>query len=96
MLTCAAETKLNPLRDKCWTQLNFLDMCTEGALKHLRQVKNSYEVKRASQLTPSGEEYGWMSEINSIVADNPQKIRGSRCDRLIFEEAGSNRQLITS
>ena len=37
-----------------------------------------------------------MSEINSIVADNPNKIRGHRVDRLVYEEAGSNKQLIKS
>lgn len=71
-------------------------MCTEGALKHLRQVKNNYEVKRASQLTPAGEEYGWKSEIRSVVADDPQKIRGDRTDRLMYEESGSNKNLIKS
>jgi hypothetical protein len=31
-----------------------------------------------------------MSEIHTIVADKPGKIRGDRTDRLIYEEAGSN------
>ena len=35
-----------------------------------------------------------MSEINTIVADNPNKIRGTRLDRVIFEEAGSASQLV--
>ena len=34
-----------------------------------------------------------MSEINSIVADNPNKVRGTRVDRLIYEEAGSSKNL---
>ena len=34
-------------------------------------------------------ESGWMSQINGIVADTPDKIRGERCELLIFEEAGS-------
>lgn len=34
-----------------------------------------------------------MSEINTIVADNPNKVRGTRVDRLIFEEAGSSKNL---
>lgn len=36
------------------------------------------------------------SEIEGVVADNPRKVRGERCERLIFEEAGSNPQLIKS
>lgn len=35
-----------------------------------------------------------MSQINTIVADNPNKIRGHRVDRLVYEEAGSSKQLI--
>ena len=58
LLTCEAETKLDPLRDKCWFQLNFLDMKTNGGFKHIRQVKNNYTTKRASQLTKANEEYG--------------------------------------
>lgn len=37
-----------------------------------------------------------MSEIEGIVADNPRKVRGDRTERLIYEEAGSNTNLITS
>lgn len=35
-----------------------------------------------------------MSEIEGIVADDPNKIRGDRVERLIYEEAGSQKQLI--
>jgi len=38
-------------------------------------------------------ETGWMSEIIGIVADKPNKIRGYRTDLLVFEEAGSWRNL---
>lgn len=31
-----------------------------------------------------------MAEIEGIPADNPRKVRGARCDRLMFEEFGSN------
>ena len=44
----------------------------------------------------SGDEFGPMSEIEGIIADNPTKVRGDRTERLIFEEAGSNKNLITS
>lgn len=37
-----------------------------------------------------------MSEIDSVVADSADKIRGDRVDRLIYEEAGSNKLLAKS
>ena len=37
-----------------------------------------------------------MSEINSVVADAADKIRVDRLDRLIYEEAGSNKNLTAS
>ncbi len=93
LLTCEAEDKLQPLRDKCWLQLDWLNMNTCGGLRHVRQKVNNNETKRASKVTRDGQEFGWLSEINSIVADNPNKIRGHRVDRLVYEEAGSSKQL---
>lgn len=94
LLTCEAEDKLQPLRDKCWLQLDWLNMNTSGGLRHVRQKVNNNSTKRASKVTKDGQEFGWMSEINSVVADNPNKIRGTRVDRLVYEEAGSSKQLI--
>ena len=37
-----------------------------------------------------------MSQITSVVADTADKIRGDRVDRLIYEEAGSNKVLTDS
>lgn len=96
LLTCEADDKLQPLRDKCWLQLDWLNMNTSGGLRHVRQKVNNNETKRASKVTRDNQEFGWMSEINSIVSDNPNKIRGHRVDRLVYEEAGSNKQLIKS
>lgn len=76
LLTCEADTKLAPLKAKCWKQLNWLDRNTQDGFKHLRQKFNSDDKKRASQVTKDGIEFGWMSEIDSVVADDPQKIRG--------------------
>lgn len=94
LLTCEAEDKLQPLRDKCWLQLDWLNMNTSGGLRHVRQKMNNNETKRASKVTRDGLEFGWMSEIRSVVADNPNKIRGDRTDRLVYEEAGSSKQLV--
>lgn len=65
-------------------------------MRHLRQKVNNAFTKRASLLTPDGIEYGWMSQISSVVADTSDKIRGDRLDRLIYEEAGSNSVLTES
>ncbi len=37
-----------------------------------------------------------MSEIDSVVAPTADKIRGDRVDRLVYEEAGSNKVLAKS
>lgn len=96
LLTCSAQTKLDPLKDKCWLQLNWLNRNTNTGLKHLRQKKDNYDTKRASMVDSEGNEYGWLSEIDSVVADTADKIRGDRVDRLVYEEAGSNKQLAKS
>lgn len=38
--------------------------------------------KRASKKDKFGTEFGHMSEIEGIVADSPEKIRGDRTERL--------------
>lgn len=96
MITSAAETKLAPLRRKCWKQLDWLNANTQGGMRHVRQVVNNNDSKRASKLTKDGIEFGWMSQITSIVADTSDKVRGDRLDRLIFEESGSNKNLVDS
>ena len=96
LLTCEADDKLQPLRDKCWLQLDWLNMNTTGGLRHVRQKVNNNDTKRASKVTREGQEFGWGSEINTIVADNSNKIRGHRVDRLVYEEAGSSKNLIKS
>ena len=94
--TAAAEPQVGPVLDKCWVQLNWLNMNTQGGMKRSRQKIDNIRQKRASLLTPDGTEFGRMAEIEGIVADNPRKVRGDRTERLIFEEAGSNPNLITS
>jgi len=56
-------------------------------------VKNTDTHKRASKKKRDGTEEGHMAEIEGIVADEPQKIRGDRVERLLFEEAGSDKVL---
>ena len=94
--TANADAQLQPVLDKCWEQLNWLNMNTNGGMKKSRMKVDNIKQKRASLVNKEGVEYGTMSEIEGIVADNPRKVRGNRCERLIFEEAGSNPCLIKS
>ena len=52
--------------------------------------------KRASKVDKDGNETGWMSQIQGIVTDKPGKLRGERCFRVFFEEAGQHGALIDS
>ena len=96
MCTAFADNFVQPLLNKCWLQLDFLNLDTGGGLKQLRQVKNSEDWKRASMKTKDGEEYGSMSEIRGIVANRARNIRGERVKRLFYEESGSNPIMTTS
>jgi hypothetical protein len=61
--------------------------------KQNRQKKNTPLHHRASYLDQFGEEQGSMSEIMGIPVDNPNKTRGMRGKKTVFEEAGSFKQL---
>lgn len=94
--TADSDAHLNPTLTKVWNQLNWLNTQTQGGMKHLRQKIDNMFRKRASMVNSQGDEWGPMSEIEGIVADSPSKVRGDRTERLIFEEAGSNKNMITS
>lgn len=96
LLTCAADNKLAPLKNKCWKQMDWLNTNTQGGMRHVRQVLNNNDTKRASKITKDGTEFGWMSQVRAVVADTSDKVRGERVDRLFFEEAGSNNKLAES
>ncbi len=82
--------------DKCWEQLDYLNADTEGGMRHARQKYNSDTHKRASLLNKAREEFGFMSDISGVTVDKPSKLRGDRVDVLIFEESGSNPNLVTT
>lgn len=92
--TAYDEKYLKAILKKCWEQLEFLNMDTEGGMRHIRQAKNSDTHKRASKLNRQREEYGWKSDILGLICDSPRKLRGDRVERLFFEEAGSNPVLV--
>lgn len=78
--------------NKTWNALSFLNDYTDGGFFKLRQVVDKTDQKRASaykMINGQKVESGWMSQIKGIVADRPNKIRGDRCDILLYEELGS-------
>lgn len=87
------ESQLTPTLSKVWDQMEFLNTQTNGGMKHLRMAKNTDMRRRASKKLKDGTEIGFKSEIEGLIIDNPRKMRGSRVQRLFFEEAGSNDKL---
>lgn len=85
---------LAPTIGKLWDGMEFLNTCTGGGMKHLRMVKNTADIRRASQRLKDGTEVGFKSEIRTVITDNPRKLRGSRVERLFFEESGSHPLLL--
>lgn len=79
---------------KCWDSLEFLNTETEGGMRRLRQSVNTTYRKRQSLTDKDKTERGHMQEISLIVTDKPRKLRGTRVDRLFFEEFGSNEHAI--
>jgi len=88
-----SEKHLKPLLSKIWSQLDWLNVNTESGFKRARMVINTATHKRASVKLKDGSEVGRMAEIEGVVADSPEKIRGDRVERLFFEEAGSDKVL---
>ena len=91
MASAFSERHLKPLLSKIWAQLDWLNGETETAFKRARMVINTATYKRASLKDKDGTEFGHMSEIEGVVADSAEKIRGDRTERLFFEECGSDK-----
>lgn len=81
---------LEPTLSKAWTQLEYLNLETETAMKRIRQKINSNMHKKASKVDRDNNEFGHMSQIRGVIVDNARKLRGRRVDRLLYEESGSN------
>lgn len=89
--SAGSDRHLKPLLAKIWSQLDWLNAETEDGFKRLRMVTNTNMHKKASLRDKDGREFGHMAEIEGIVADSPEKIRGDRTERLFYEEAGSDK-----
>lgn len=59
-------------------------------------VINNIMHKRTSKQDNERREWGRKNDIEGIVADNTNKVRGRRIDRLMFEESGSFSNLRTA
>ena len=87
-----SEKHLKPTLDKIWIQMDWLNENTEGAFKRVRMVANSKTHKRASKKDKDGGEApdSHKSEVEGLVCDEPDKLRGDRTQILIYEEAGAD------
>ena len=93
----ALESHLTPTIQKIWDELEFLNSETNKGMLHLSKIKNSEFQRRASYKVKEGNVElvkGSKSEIRGVIIDNPRKMRGSRVNRLFYEEAGSNPNLV--
>ena len=80
---------------KAWDIMDFIDKNTPWGKR--RKYVNTREARRASyQKVVNGVtiESGYKSEIISLVIDDPNKVRGKRGKLIIYEEAGSAKNLI--
>lgn len=87
---------LEPTLNKCWTQLHFLNGNTNGGFRRPMMKVNNALHKRTSKTNNEGREWGRMNNIEGIVADNINKVRGIRSSRLFWEEGGSFKNLETA
>ena len=55
---------------------------------------NTKTHKRASKKSKDGAESGHMSEVEGLVCDDPDKLRGDRTQLLVYEEAGADGILV--
>lgn len=74
--------------------MDWLNDNTETAFRRVRMNINTKLHKRASIKDKDGSEYGHRSEVEGIVCDDPDKLRGDRCQILVYEEGGSDPVLI--
>ena len=93
LVTAALDGHMDGIRSMVWKELTYLNEETQEALKHLCQVHNTNDFKRATYLDNEGKEKGWWSEIEFKVSEDPNKLRSDRCDVIVLEESGSNKRL---
>ena len=93
-VTAYSSKLLSPTLSKIWYQLDWLNENTEYAFRRVRMNVNTKLHKRASKKDKDLREHGHMSEIEGMYVDEPDKLRGDRVQKLIFEEAGADKILL--
>ena len=89
VVTAYSEKNLKPTLEKIWYQMDWLNENTEGAFRRVRMVLNTKDHKRASIKGSIFLREGHRSEVQGIIVDDPDKLRGDRIQKLIFEEGWS-------
>lgn len=96
----ASDPQLKPTFQVVSDELEYLNKETNGGLAHLKGIDKEYHkratYKQRNEDTGAYVEQGFKSQIVGQVIDDPNKMRGTRVQRLFFEEAGSNKNLITA
>lgn len=68
---------------------SFLNGNTNGGFRRPMMKINNALHKRTSLTNNENREWGRLNNIEGIVADNINKVRGIRSNRLFWEEGGS-------
>lgn len=92
VITANLQKYVEDTLSKVWNALSFLNDKTDNGFSQLAQVVNNAMMRKASFIEYRNGikiEAGSQSIIKGIVADSPNKIRGDRCDLLLYEEGGS-------
>lgn len=74
--------------------MDWLNEFTEGAFKRVRMNVNTKMRKRASVKSKDLSEDGHMAEVQGIIVDDADKLRGDRIQLLVYEEAGADPVLL--
>lgn len=74
---------------KCFSNIDFLNQKTDGALKHLDQIKFKNSERIGGFKTKGGDKIRTGGQIKGAIVDRPDKVRGSRTIYSLLEEAGA-------
>lgn len=94
VVSAYSDGHLTPTLSKIWIQMDWLNDNTEGALRRVRMNINTKTHKRASKKDKDGGESGHRSEVQGLICDDPDKLRGDRTQILVYEEAGADQALL--
>lgn len=89
LIVAAFSNYLERTLSKVWEQIDYLNYNTGGGMfKPLGVAQPLHRWSFLEELKTRVKK-GWLSQVQGIIADNTNKIRGDRVDLLLFEEFGS-------